>query len=423
LSCDRNGRKCADAARRNGIAGHISRYLNTITNWSSYRDVENLAALPGRLKEITAWFFGIDGRIRGVFGVMIATHLVQQLTGAVTTAAVRVAVRGRPFGRWRGITLRESPISPLAGRVHNFFLRGRVEEAKGFYFHESGRTWHCHVARYRLGDTIKTLNQVQSLSFPGRQYFFDRELPEQDVVDLVLGDKDPDNVPGYVGSINELDTLLGTKPVKQMLYFGNWLLVDEGERDAGGAGDVVDYDSYARPGPGGGPYNSPHYGGWRPPGSTPPSAPDATRYYGGQRQGDPGTGRYGERDYDWRGQRWSGSYRRYGAQGYGGPPEVEERPPDPNRFTGSLWDVGGDGRPRQTISLNGREAPVRVHGVGVTPGGRELANASYRTGDGRWVPIKDPGMRAAIAQDVRDGILLTEEALRSPPVAGAATRR
>jgi len=403
MSCDRNGRRCADAARRNGIAGHISRYLNTISNWSTYQDVENLADLPKRLMEVTSWFFGLDGRIKGVFGVLIATHLVERLTGAVATMTTRLALRGRSFGRYRGITLRQSPVSPLVGRGQNVLLHGRVQEAKGFYFHESGRTWHCHVARYRVGDTVKTINHIQSLSFPSREFFFDRELPEQDVVDLVLGDKDPDNIPGYIGSINELDTLLTvTKVAKQVLYFANWLLVDEGERD-GGKADLVDYERFGR-GPGSGRdggsgYTGTAYSGYRPGGLSPSGG--------------------GHRYTTDQGERWTRAYRRYGPQvagagspvreGYGGLPEaVSDRPSDPRAFVGHLWDVGRNGRPRQTIHLNGREVPVRVHQIQVLPDGRHLAEAEYQAGDGRWLPVKDMGVREEIAHDVRDGILLAE---------------
>jgi len=75
---------------------------------------------------------------------------------------------------------------------------------------------------------------------------------------------------------------------------------------------------------------------------------------------------------------------------------------------GHLWDVGRNGRPRQTINLNGREVPVRVRQIRVLPDGRHLAEAEYQAGDGRWLPVRDVNVREEIAHDVRDGILLAE---------------
>lgn len=397
MSCDANGRKCANAARRNGISGYVSRYLNTLTNWSTYRDVGDVAEIPQRVMGVTSQFFGLlpDGRIRGVFGVMIATHLVEQFTGAVATAAARMALRGKPFGRYRGITLRESRISPKIGEAQNRLLRGRVIGSKGFYFHESGRTWHSHTATYQVGDTPKTLTHIQSLSWPNREYFFDRELPPQDAVDLALGDKDPDTIPGFIGACNEIDGVIGvTKAIKRLFYFGNWLLVDEMERDAGA--EIVDYGDF-RGGPGGGASSgAPGY-------STSPSPTGGGGGYGGFYNP-----RYSSRPG---GVDWGSSYRRHGAQGYAADMEMRGDDiayrVDPKDFVGSLWETGEDGRPRQTIYLDGREVPVSIRSISFAPDGRRLADAFYYRNNG-WHRIKDERVRAQIAQDVAQGVLEVE---------------
>ena len=392
MSCDANGRRCANAARRNGIGGYLSRYLNTLTNWTTYRDVSDVADIPQRVLEVASQFFGLDGRIRGVFGLMIATHLIEGFTGAVATAAARLTLRGRPFGRYRGITLRQSPLSPRIGAAQNRLLRGRVIGSKGFYFHESGRTWHSHTATYRVGDTPKTLTHIQSLSWPNREYFFDRELAPQDVVDLALGDRDPDTIPGFIGACNEIDGVIGiTKSLKRLFYFGNWLLVDETERDAGA--EIVDYGDF-RGGPGGsagmpGPSPSPSPGG------------------GGSGYGGYYNPRYSDRPD------WSHSYRRYGSQGYASdmePGDGSDYPDyrvNPRDFVGSLWETGRNGRPKQTIYLAGREVPVRIRGIRLAPDGRRLADAWYYRNN-MWHRILDERIQAQIAQDVAQGILEVE---------------
>jgi hypothetical protein len=405
MSCDRNGRRCADAARRNGISGYVSRYLNTITNWSTYQDLGRVEDIPQRMLDVTARFFGImsDGRVRGVFALLIGTHLVEQITGALFTMAVRLAWRGKPFGRYRGITLRQSPLAPTSGRMQNVLLRGRVIESKGFYFHEAGRTWHCNVATYRVGDTPKTLTYIKSLSVPNREYFFDRELPPQDVVDLALGDKDPDTIPGYIGATNEIDGLLHfVRGIKHTMYFANWLLVDDTERDAGS--EIVDYGGF-----GGGPAR---FNASSSPGNGAPSSPGN----GWSGTGKGGYGGYRNPNYD----DWGRSYRWYGPQvtatdrpaseGYGGPPEARDNPVDPGLFVGSLWDQNGNGHAKQTIQLrDGREVPLSIHSIQVTPDGRRLAEAYYYLNN-QWWSVKDEGVREQLARDVVQGKLQTDDA-------------
>jgi hypothetical protein len=396
MSCDRNGRRCSSAASRNGISGYFSRYLNTVTNWQTYGDVGNIEDIPQRVLDVTARFFGLDGRIKGVFGVLIATHLAEQITGAVATMAARLTLRGKPFGRYRGITLRESPISPRVGRAQARILgASRVLESRGFYFHESGRTWHCNSTTYRVGDTPKTLTHIQSLSIPNREYFFDRELQPQDVVDLVLGDRDPDTIPGYIGSCNEIDGVLGfTKAIKRLLYVGNWLLVDEGERDAGE--ELVDYGDLGR-GPDGQP-SSPSSGSpWRS-----PSGSGAPGGYGGYRSPSLRAG-----------PDWSNTYRRYGPQGYTSDVQAvvdDDYRVDPASFVGNLWDTGHNGRPRQTMSVDGREVPLSIRGIRTAPDGRRLADAWYYRNN-QWWPVKSERTREAIAMDVAQGVLATDAEL------------
>jgi hypothetical protein len=80
---------------------------------------------------------------------------------------------------------------------------------------------------------------------------------------------------------------------------------------------------------------------------------------------------------------------------------------DPRDFVGSLWDTGSNGRPKQTIYLDGREAPVSIRSISFAPDGRRLADAWYYRNN-EWRQIKDDRIRAQIAQDVAQGILEVE---------------
>ena len=61
MSCGKNGQRCADAAKLNGISGQISRYLNTLGSLGTYRDLSKLEDIPGRVAEVTAAYFGVKG--------------------------------------------------------------------------------------------------------------------------------------------------------------------------------------------------------------------------------------------------------------------------------------------------------------------------------------------------------------------------
>ncbi|MBN1992737.1 MAG: hypothetical protein JW953_08515 [Anaerolineae bacterium] len=50
MSCEKNGRRAGNAARRNGIWGQVSRYLNTLGSWSTYRDLTGLDQIPERVE-------------------------------------------------------------------------------------------------------------------------------------------------------------------------------------------------------------------------------------------------------------------------------------------------------------------------------------------------------------------------------------
>jgi hypothetical protein len=232
--------------------GQVSKYLNTLGNWSTYRDLTGVEDIPERVGQVTAAFFGLEGlgqngfpRLAGILGAVMAVQALEQVTGAGVTFGARLLGRGDPIGKYRGIILRQSPLTPRMAGAVNRLTGGRLLAAKGYYFFEAGRTWHSQTATVQVGDTPKTLTHVRSYSLPYREYYFDRELSPQTVVDVVKGDRDPDTVPGFIGGINELENATPLGGVKRTFFAANWLLLDEGERDEGGPG-FVDYDALVR---------------------------------------------------------------------------------------------------------------------------------------------------------------------------------
>jgi hypothetical protein len=173
---------------------------------------------------------------------------------------MRLYGRGRPVASYRGILIRKSPFTPKAAGVMNRLTGGRVLEASGYYFFEGGRTWHCQSTTFRIGDEPRTLTRLNSFSIPQREYFFDRPvavpgdrepaegektIPVQRIIDTVKGDEEPDTIPGFIGSINELEGATPLRNIKHILFAANWLLVDPGERD-GSDGEYVDYEALVK---------------------------------------------------------------------------------------------------------------------------------------------------------------------------------
>jgi hypothetical protein len=103
----------------------------------------------------------------------MAVQALEQVTGAGVTFGARLLGRGEPVGKYRGIILRQSPLTPRMAGAVNRLTGGRLLEAKGYYFFESGRTWHSQSMKVQVGNTPKTLTHVRSYSLPHREYYFD----------------------------------------------------------------------------------------------------------------------------------------------------------------------------------------------------------------------------------------------------------
>ena len=285
---------------RNGILSQVHRYLNTLGSWSSYRDLSRPEDIPQRLADLTAAFFGLDGlgsnglpKVTGILGAIMAVHALEQVSGSLATFGVRLLLRGEPLGQYRGVILRRSPVTPRTARALGWLIGSRLVDAEGVYFFESGRTWHNQTVTVALWETQRTLTHLRSLSLPYREFYFDREVAPQTLVDLVKGSHAPDSIPGFIGSVNELENSTSLGYLKRAFFAANWLLIEPGERDDGSPGPV-DYEALIRgkpPGSGGlggsgysrplspSPFSSPG-GGTRPGGTGRPGSswPSTTHY-------------------------------------------------------------------------------------------------------------------------------------------------
>lgn len=266
MSCGKNGGLCANAAKRNGIFGQASRAANTLGSWGTYRNVDSPEKIPEEVAKITAKFFGLDGllggnpRMLGLMGAIMGVHGLEQGTASVITTADRLhGRRGKPLAQYNGIIIRNRPSILKWANGLNRVAGGRILAAKGYSFTEGGRTWTCSSMTLQVGDMPRTITRVRSWSIPHREFYFDRPMyiagleddPAEDeraismqrVIDIVRGDEDPDVVPGFIGSVNELEDLTGILGLaKRGLFAVNWMTVEEGERDRGSTG-YVDYEA------------------------------------------------------------------------------------------------------------------------------------------------------------------------------------
>ena len=269
MSCNAKGKKCINAAKRNGIWGLANGYLGTLGSWATWRDTNDVDDITSRLGQVTAAYFGISMRggvpklASRALVAMLAAHVAEQFTGSAATLGWRMFGRGQPVAKYRGVIVRRNPNIDTRSRFLNRLTRGRVVDMKGYYFFEGSRTWLAESVTYNVRGSARTVSHVKSMSFPWREHFFDRpfqvngqvetaggddaeqrSVPIQRVIDVVKGDDEPTTIPGYLGSTNELDNatlLLGS--VKRGLYKTHWLLVDESERDMPAGYDFVDYDA------------------------------------------------------------------------------------------------------------------------------------------------------------------------------------
>jgi hypothetical protein len=401
----------ADVTRRNGIFNQTQRYLDTLGSWHTYRDLGSIDEVPERIAQLTAAYFGLKGltkghlRLSGVLGFVIFVHALEQVTGGAATTGMRLYGRGQPVASYRGLTIRQSPFTPKIARILDQMTGGRVLAADGCYFFESGRTWHCQSLILPLGDEHRTLTWLQTFSLPQREFFFDRPVTVpgnrepgegertisiQRIIEMIIGDEPPEAIPGFIGSVNELESLTPLRPIKLLFFLTQWLLIDPAERD--NASGPVDYGTVVKglggTGSGGATYQAPRQPTgpttscslWpstsratpgRPPASTPPPPPPP-------------------------------------------PPAYEADPFGPRPSVGSSMANGPAGsatpaaRYKDRLRIEGRDYPLVIKRVLTSPlnGGQRKVDAVYFDDRlGQWCEVVDEETRISLARAVEAGLV------------------
>ena len=380
MSCDKNGRKCASAAVRNGIAGHASRSLNAIGSWQTVDKLVTGQVNPERLPEQAANLaLGTVGlkvengriRMRNVMALVIGTHAIEHATGSAVTMLARTALRGQPFAAYQGVVLRRSPVIDNWLRAKSKLSIGRVTPEDNYFFHQGGRTWSVVSNRYRFPGNLpeKTLTVLHSHSFPNRAFYFDRQLDPREAVDFVLGNKNPEKHPGFLGATNELDALAPPlKSAKRTLMAANWLTIDDSERDTRTL-DFVDYDALSKP----------------------KSTITASPYYS--------TPAWRTAGYaDIAKARIATPLTKTAPTAKPKQIKIEKT----SNYAQLVREVGRELAPK-TVSVSGRgERPLRVEALDQLSDKRILAEAYYRDTDGAWVPITDEKAQEQIAAVIID---------------------
>lgn len=280
MSCNRQNKAVSGAAGRNGVWGVANNYLGALGSWATWQGLQEPGEIPLRLEQVTRAYLGLSGlapamragdkrwQVGGsLLGAVLALHAAEQLSGAAATAAMRTWRRGQAAAKYRGIVIRRSPGLRQEAKLLNRLSGGRLLAATGYHFNDRGRTWSARSFTFQLHGAPRTFTRLSSLGIPNREYFFDRppalEKEEaavtgadgevrgvylQRLIDVIKGDEAAADIPGYIGSVNELESAVAPLgAAKRTLALANWLLLDESERDDPASNtDVVDYDALLR---------------------------------------------------------------------------------------------------------------------------------------------------------------------------------
>ncbi len=471
MACETNKNSATSSAIVNGITKAASGYLNTVGvsagNTDFYRDVVKVAKtmtglglspssdpvsdaanVIGMVGEL---FFngsqsneGDDGDNDGygerakralkylkppsALSTVLGVHALERATGAAATLGVRTLARGEAVGTWNGVIVRKSRFTPTNAKMLDRLSGGRVLDARGYYFHEGGRTWHAQSFTVQVQGTPKSLTSVRSFALPRREHFFDRPLVlgEKDgfqqigddaaprgvsvtrMIDVVKGQENPKNIPGYIGSTSRLDNATGLTPlnvgkIKRTIFAAKWLLEDESERDDPAARDKNSAaDEAAAPA--------------RSPASPVRRGPDGRRiysypgqpadYYGSSGAGRPSTratrsSSYGQ-DLFRSGPATSPASAGRAARQEAKETVISSAPAAPQPVPSSSGDLSNLD---QYSTPDGKTHPLVVKRIVKNPiTMTESAEAAYHDGD-RWRMVVDDDAKAWLAEEVRDGKL------------------
>lgn len=266
------------AARRNGLMAYLDHLLSTLGRWNTYAQVETPEDLLKTVSQTSGKFLGLDFfmgdkgglKIKTIVVALMAVHTLEQISGGLISLTSRLFIKGRVLGSYGGIVIRHNPLTAKKAAVLNFVTRGWIlPHAIGVYFYEGGRTWEIETFGIDSKICTRAMTRVSSFGVPRREHFFDRPIvvpsvsglgtlgndiqigadaavrnvPIQALINVIVGREHPANIPGYIGSTNELENVVGALGwAKRLLFMASWFLVDEAERDLP-LQNLVDYST------------------------------------------------------------------------------------------------------------------------------------------------------------------------------------
>ena len=152
---------------RNGINSYLQRYLNTVSNWQTYRDASDEESFQDKAKAVTQSYFG-SRKLKGL-SFLLTAHVVQQVSASLVSILIRTWLNGAVRNAHRGIVVKESQVAQKWVDQMPGWLTKRATMTDSYYFHEGGRTWHAHSFEIIISAQMtKTLTILTLLSLPNR---------------------------------------------------------------------------------------------------------------------------------------------------------------------------------------------------------------------------------------------------------------
>lgn len=208
----------ADDPRLVAAAGYVQSAVDLASLYATFR--------PDGAKALLAKAIGksAGGLIAGVGTVQTAiraTGLVTQTGGNLVGELSRTAELGvvvQEQNRWLGlgrslepVQISRSRLTPLLNRSDAAGPGRTIRSSEGAIFKTGGATWHRGTVTVRLRNgRERTMTHLQSLKLPNRSYYFDRAITDEQAVRLAGGEINPRRLPGYVGQVSELESVLSS---------------------------------------------------------------------------------------------------------------------------------------------------------------------------------------------------------------------
>jgi hypothetical protein len=141
----------------------------------------------------------------------LAAHKVE---GMARQDAIQTVVGDAPvfyfFKRRVAVTCWKSGLTPALNRVDTAGIPQKdIISSKGLSMSLDGLAWHRGTSVIKTPGGTRTLTHLQSLSYPGKHYYFDRPLSAKETVGIIAQQPghDPTSMDGFIGQVGETETM------------------------------------------------------------------------------------------------------------------------------------------------------------------------------------------------------------------------